>query len=236
MNKQNEIMNIITKKKILDDEVEKLNALQPQFEDFIGMWDNNVDENICKELIRYYDWNVKHNYNFIPDINGNTIYGMKKALEQEDEAIFINSSSPQYPDTLCAAYWKCLQKCLDEYMKNYKVKCTGGLNSWLFKVHKVKEKQGYHVWHYENGSYEVRDRFLAYMTYLKVPEEGGETEFLHQSKRIDPVVGRTLIWPAGFTHVHRGNPPLKGEKMYLTGWFNMSPPNYESTNGITRGS
>jgi len=48
---------------------------------------------------------------------------------------------------------------------------------------------------------------------------GGETEFLYQSIRIKPVAGRTLIWPAGYTHVHRGNPPIKGEKMYATGWF-----------------
>ena len=33
------------------------------FEDFIGIWDNNVDENICKELIKYYDWTIKNNYN-----------------------------------------------------------------------------------------------------------------------------------------------------------------------------
>ena len=107
-------------------------------------------------------------------------------------------------------------------MAKYSIEITGSLHSWMFKVHKVKEKQGYHVWHYENGRYEVRDRFLTYMTYLQAPLEGGETEFLHQSKRIDSVVGRTLIWPAGFTHIHRGNPPLDGEKMYITGWFNVA--------------
>ena len=32
-------------------------------------------------------------------------------------------------------------------------------------------------------------------------------------------VGNVLIWPGGFTHKHRGNPPLKGEKIYATGWF-----------------
>ena len=50
-----------------------------------------------------------------------------------------------------------------------------------------------------------------------------ETEFLYQSKRIDPIAGRTLIWPPGFTHKHRGNPPLKGEKIYMTGWLNIAP-------------
>ena len=193
------------------------------FEDFIGLWDNSVDENICKELIKYYDWTIKNNYNIrFPDINGN-----KKELQDkgaiEDESIFINSVSPQYPESLCRNYWTCLEQCLREYLKTYKINYSGNLNSWLFKVHKVKEKQGYHMWHYESSEYEYRDRFLVFMTYLQAPFEGGETEFLFQSKRIESVVGRTLIWPPGFTHKHRGNPPLKGEKIYITGWFNMTP-------------
>ena len=190
------------------------------FEDFIGIWDNNVDENICKELIKYYDWTVKNNYNLSSDVSD---LQRNQGPGREDESIFINSASMQYPDSLCTQYWNCLQDCVGEYLAKYKIQVNGNLNSWLFKVHKVKEKQGFHQWHYENGSYEFRDRFLVYQTYLQAPSEGGETEFLLQSKRIDPVVGRTLIWPAGFTHKHRGNPPLKGEKIYITGWFNMSP-------------
>ena len=182
------------------------------FEDFIGMWDNNVDENMCKELVKYYDWTVKNNYTSKSHRPG-----------KEDEVGFIGSASPQYPAQLVDQYWKCLDQCIDEYMSNYSIEIIGDLHSWIFKVHKVKEKQGYHMWHYENGEYEYRDRFLAFMTYLQAPLEGGETEFLYQSKRIDPIVGRTLIWPAGFTHKHRGNPPLKGEKIYLTGWIHMSP-------------
>jgi hypothetical protein len=201
------------------------------FEDFIGIWDNNVNENICNELIKYYDWTVKHNYNISPDTGELVKYktgeqGHPPSLnERQDEVIFINSASPQYPADLCEHYWKCLKQCCEEYMKNYIIDMEGGLHSWTFKVHKVKEKQGYHSWHNENCSYEYRDRLLAFMTYLQAPSEGGETEFLLQSKRIDPVVGRTLIWPAGFTHKHRGNPPLKGEKIYITGWFNISPLN-----------
>ena len=190
------------------------------FEDFIGMWDNNIDEDICKELIKYYDWTVKNNYNISSDIGEK-----REDEERDDEAIFIGSSSMQYPSSLCNQYWECLEQCVEEYMTKYSIEIVGNLHSWMFKVHKVKEKQGYHVWHYENGGYEVRDRFLTFMTYLQAPSEGGETEFLYQSKRIDPVVGRTLIWPPGFTHKHRGNPPLKGEKIYITGWFNISPLN-----------
>ena len=194
------------------------------YEDFIGIWDNNVDENICKDLIKYYDWTIENNYNISPNIDGNN---KEHKHERDDEAMYITSASPQYPQSLCEQYWGCLQQCMQEYIAKYTIHFQGDLHSWLFKIHKVKEKQGYHVWHFENGAYEVRDRFLAFQTYLQAPSEGGETEFLFQSKRIDPVVGRTLIWPPGFTHKHRGNPPLKGEKIYLTGWFNMSPLNLQ---------
>ena len=187
------------------------------FEDFIGIWDNNVNENICKEFVKYYDWTVKNNYNISPNVREREVGG-----NREDEAIFIGSSSMQYPSSLCNQYWECLEQCVLEYLTKYTIQVSGELHSWMFKVHKVKEKQGFHAWHYENPAYAERDRFLAFMTYLQAPSEGGETEFLFQSKRIDPVVGRTLIWPAGFTHKHRGNPPLKGEKIYITGWFHLN--------------
>ena len=57
------------------------------FEDFIGIWDNNVDEKICKELIRYHDWSVKNKYNTSPD-TGELI----KDNNKDHEAFFMCSS------------------------------------------------------------------------------------------------------------------------------------------------
>ena len=112
-----------------------------------------------------------------------------------------------------------MKSCFYAYDKRYKIAFTGALYNDTFKIHKVRKEEGYHVWHYENGNGKVMDRLLTYMTYIRAPKKGGETEFLHQSLRIEPIVGRTLIWPAGFTHKHRGNPPLDGDKIYITGWF-----------------
>ena len=55
-------------------------------------------------------------------------------------------------------------------------------------------------------------------TYLNDDFEAGETEFLHQHLRVTPKEGSVLIFPAGFTHIHRGNPPIGGTKYLLTTW------------------
>jgi hypothetical protein len=87
------------------------------------------------------------------------------------------------------------------------------------KIQKTLPGQGYHMWHCESTTGSTSNRLLAFMMYLNTVDEGGETEFLYQSKRITPVSSRFAMWPANFTHVHRGNPPLSGEKYIITGWI-----------------
>jgi hypothetical protein len=59
------------------------------------------------------------------------------------------------------------------------------------------------------------------MTYLNDVDEAGETEFLYQEIKFKPKKGLTLIWPADWTHTHRGIPSLSEEKYIITGWFNF---------------
>ena len=56
------------------------------------------------------------------------------------------------------------------------------------------------------------------MVYLNEVEEGGETEWLYQKKRVSPQKGMVVLWPGSFTHLHRGNPPMS-DKYIATGWF-----------------
>ena len=70
-----------------------------------------------------------------------------------------------------------------------------------------------------NKGFENEPRAFVFSIYLNDVEEGGETEFLHFSKRVKPKTGRIVIWPAAFPYLHRGNPPLSGEKYILTSWM-----------------
>jgi len=94
-------------------------------------------------------------------------------------------------------------------------------NDYKFQV--TKPTEGFHQWHCENICiFPFNLRFAVWTLYLNDIEEGGETEFLYQSTRVKPTQGTLNIFPAYYTHTHRGNPPLKETKYILTGWIEHS--------------
>jgi len=81
---------------------------------------------------------------------------------------------------------------------------------------------GYPHWHCEiapEPSQEALHRLVLWMYYLNDVEVGGETEFYFQKRAIRPRKGTLVIAPAGFTHTHRGNMPVSGDKYILTSWL-----------------
>ena len=100
------------------------------------------------------------------------------------------------------------------------------LSSWTTKVQRTVAGGGYHQWHYEDGQFLHRDRSLTWMVYLNdIPSEnGGGTDFLHQKLTLQPKEGTIVLWPAAYTHVHRGG-FLTGDlpKFIATGWFIRQP-------------
>jgi hypothetical protein len=81
---------------------------------------------------------------------------------------------------------------------------------------------GYPHWHCETSpdpTMEALHRVVLWIYYLNHVEVGGETEFWFQQRAIRPRRGTVVIAPAGFTHTHRGNVPLSGDKYIMTSWM-----------------
>ena len=85
------------------------------------------------------------------------------------------------------------------------------------------EEGGYPYWHSEVypqvNHNEALHRVLLFMFYLNDVEEGGETEFFYQKRKIKPKTGDMVIAPAYFTHTHRGCVPKSNDKYILTSWM-----------------
>lgn len=82
---------------------------------------------------------------------------------------------------------------------------------------------GYPYWHCElyprDPQAETLHRHLLWTLYLNDGFEAGETEFMFQGRRIAPRTGDLLIAPTAFTHTHRGNRPVGGDKFIATSWI-----------------
>lgn len=91
-------------------------------------------------------------------------------------------------------------------------------NIYSCKIQRTRIGEGYHQWHFDASNRETANRILIFILYLNDVEEGGETEFIYTPKRVKPREGTLLLFPAGLTHTHRGNPPLSNTKYILTGW------------------
>jgi len=108
--------------------------------------------------------------------------------------------------------------CIDEYIQTFSVLNRRKFLIYDCKVKKIPQGGGFHNWHYENGSINYAPRAFVLQLYLNDDFEGGETEFLYQNRREEAKQGDVIIFPCGYTHTHRGNPPIGGTKYIATSW------------------
>ena len=199
-----------------------MNEKKVNINNFIGVYDNYILPGECDNAIKLYEDQVKFN---------NTVNRLTSEnasiLEKQDQQYFAGKHNLD-------VWWEDLKSMMlnFEIAWRHYVEHTGASHAFKSNVHsdpfcltqlklqKTLPTEGYHAWHVEHGAiFEMLSRAFVFSIYLNDVEEGGETEFLHFSKRVKPKKGRIVIWPASFPYLHRGNPPLSGEKYILTSWM-----------------
>lgn len=128
----------------------------------------------------------------------------------------------EFDNELCADYETVLFQTIELYKKKYPL-CYKELQPWGWtapRIQRYNPGQYYSQEHCENdGSSGTIRRHFAYMTYLNTVNDGGGTEFLNQQQTTNAEQGLTLIWPAQWTHYHRGVVAPTEVKYIITGWL-----------------
>lgn len=183
---------------------------------FIEIYKNAYSVDFCNKVIEFYNVVEKNGFTVNRQVQNNSL-----KIQQDDNVLFL----PGYPLVHCDLsickefndiFW---EDCYPKYISTYDILKTNKSHLiYGIKVQKTEPGQGYHVWHYEATNKDLAHRFLTWTVYLNDTFEAGETEFLYQQYRYKPSRGDLVIFPAAFTHTHRGNPPIGGTKYIITGW------------------
>lgn len=177
-------------------------------ENFIRTY--KFDKKLCDDLIKYYKNNKEYKYAGV--VSGS----INKEVKESIDVVFYNHSK----NKCILKFFKCLGDCLAQYVNEFEIFFpliteTGNV------IQYYPIGGGFKIFHHENATTSSRHRRLVYMLYLNNVPDGG-TEFKYQNIILKAKKGDLVIWPAEFTHLHKGIISKTKEKYIATGWFNIN--------------
>ena len=175
---------------------------------FIGIYDNALSSDECLRLINFFE---KEDVSKMDD-------GASHPADKRGLTLPLNLD-----DSGDIKYNNFLRKALSKSLIHYKEKYSDSLvfqDYWKidegYNFQKYIDGQGYYTLHHEHGCF-APARMLSWMIYLNNARSG--TEFPYQKKVLKARTGRMVLWPAAWTHLHKGVTPNRGIKYIMTGWF-----------------
>ena len=183
---------------------------------FIGTF--QIDSNLCDKIIDFF--NENKNLHSKGEIINEVDETKKKSV---DIAVYPKDfSKPGYQNL--KIYFDHLFNCYSEYRAQWPFlnEVFEKVDIGSFNIQMYSSGGHFSKLHSERTSIKTLHRLFAFMTYLNDDFENGETFFEHYSLSVKPEKGKTLIWPAEWTHAHKGNVVNNGTKYIITGWFNIA--------------
>lgn len=177
------------------------------------------ESDLCDRLVETIERMLKHSETN-PEVAENIMVGSDQyggTGKRKDLGVnlrWVNEPIAQEVHALC-------QKYLNKYVEKYPSFAIQSAFSIDCKIQKTPPKGGFHIWHSEQG-FETSTRCLVWTLYLNdMPDNEGETEFLEYGIKVPAKKGILCLFPASFTHTHRGNAVYSHDKYIATGWYNL---------------
>ena len=183
---------------------------------FIGSW-NTKNYELCKEIISFFEENK-------------TLQKTGVLVSGRDFTKKKTTDITVKPSDLKDDKYKCfnnyigeLYKCFIDYQHQWPFmkRMIKDVDIGSFNIQKYSKGDHFSQIHTERSNLQNSNRLFAWMTYLNNVEDGGTTNFSHYNIKIKPEIGKTLIWPAEWTHAHAGEILNSGKKYIITGWMHF---------------
>jgi len=183
---------------------------------FIGAW-SLPNPQLCQDLVEFFERNVGQQREGVT--SGGLVATAKKStdlqINPKDLRLATHSAITTYMKELYVCYQDYLQQW--PFLAGFLMEADIG----SFNMQRYQAGEHFSGVHSERCSLGNLHRVLAWMTYLNDVDDGGHTNFKHYGLNIRPERGKTLIWPAEWTHAHSGGVVQSGVKYIVTGWMHF---------------
>ena len=199
--------------------MKKLSTVSNKSPNFIGSW-NIENDKLCNEIIKFFEENKSMQR------IGITTTGYDPKLKKTTDMVIQPSDLKNKKYSLFNSYFNLLKDCFLDYRNQYpflKHKFFNRTHIGNFNVQKYNPGDHFSHLHSERVSLDSLHRLFAWMTYLNNVDDGGTTNFEYYDIKVKPEIGKTLIWPAEWTHAHSGSILKSGTKYIITGWIQFAP-------------
>ena len=199
--------------------MKKLSTVSNKSPNFIGSW-NIENDKLCNEIIKFFEENKSMQR------VGITATGYDPKLKKTTDMVIQPSDLKNKKYSLFNSYFNLLKDCFLDYRNQYPFlnhKFFNRTHIGNFNVQKYNSGDHFSQLHSERVSLDSLHRLFAWMTYLNNVDDGGTTNFEYYDIKVKPEIGKTLIWPAEWTHAHTGSILKSGTKYIITGWIQFAP-------------
>ena len=177
-------------------------------EEYIYVAEDRLDKDFCKHCIQKFN---KDDNRYTGIVGSGENLEVKQSTDlrisnkdnwKEEDKIFYNS----FAKTL-VSYKEWLSHPFPDDCLRGHIEDTG------YQIQETKPGEFY-TWHQDG----MNSRILTIIWYLNDVNEDGYTEF-YTGLKIQPEMGKILMFPAQWPWVHRGYPPKYETKYICTGWI-----------------
>ena len=183
---------------------------------FIGCW-KIENEKLFSGMINFFEKNIHLQSKGVTAGSGHN-EEIKKTTNIDIDPLFLKNEKFNFLND----YFGELYKCYNDYKQQWPflTKTNSALDIPTFTLQKYIPGDHFSLVHCERNSTITMHRVFAWMTYLNdVGSDNGSTYFSHYDVRVKPEMGKTLIWPAEWTHAHAGEILKTDTKYIISGWM-----------------
>ena len=183
---------------------------------FIGCW-NLEQDSLCDALVEFFETHQDKQE------AGKSAGGVDLEVKNSTDITVHPRDLESDEYRAIREYIDRLFDCFKDYTKQFPFlgQIMPNTDIGSFNIQKYLPGGHFKLPHSERTSIQNSFRILAWMSYLNDVEDGGTTTFTQQNIEVTPEKGKTMIWPAEWTHAHAGNLVNAGEKYIITGWMHF---------------